>query len=108
MSRRCKLDSLRALAEDPRASEHERRLAAERVAAIEAKTATATIIDNEQYVECDDELMAAFGRAMARASTVRDSRYRAARIRAAEHRLGRDVAKQWREGRGLALPRPWR
>lgn len=104
MSRR-RLEALDALARDPGATEAERRLAADRAAAMRAQVGCS--IPDAQYVEveCDDELVAAVDRAMARAAGVHSRRYRDARIRAAEQRVGREAFKQWRDGRGPALRR---
>lgn len=102
-AQRRRLDALDALARDPGATEAERRLAAERAAAIrrEYGEQAAPYIETE----VNDELVAAFDRAMVRATKVRSPKYRAARIRAAEQRLGRETRKQWLDGRGPELRR---
>jgi hypothetical protein len=102
MTQRRRLDALEALSQDPGATEAERRLAAERLARL---CGAGPMPAPDTEIEFDDELIAAFDRAMARAANVRSSKHRAARIRAAEQRLGRQTAQQWRDGRGPALRR---
>lgn len=104
MSRQ-RIDRLRALANDPAATDAERALAREHIARSEA-TEPASAASEYHYVEVDDDLVAAMDRAMARAASVRHPGFRAARIRAAEHRLGRNAQKAWLDSRGQPLERP--
>lgn len=102
MNQRRRLDKLRALANDPAATDAERALAREHIARI---SDSIDAHDDERLVDVGDDLIAAMDRAMARAATVQSREFRLARVHAAERRLGRDVMQQWRSGRGSELKR---
>lgn len=102
MNRR-RLNKLRALANDPAATDAERALAREHIARIESAVGVDDVLADDCLIPVSDDLVAAMDRAMARAATVQSRAFRDARVRAAERRLGRRTMKQWRDGRGPAI-----
>src|ERR1041384_1119237 len=76
-AQRRRLDALEALARDPGATEAERQLAAEHLARYRRDHGSVGREEAHQYieVEVDDELVAAFDRAMARAAKVKSPKY---------------------------------
>lgn len=97
-----RLGRLRALANDPAATDAERALAREHIAKMGPAASTKAFDD--QPVDVSDELIAAMDRAMARVAGMRGRR-QTARIHAAEARLGLDAKKAWIDSRGLGLGR---
>ena len=99
-----RIGRLRALANDPAATDAERVLAREHIARVMGAPHRDSTSDDD-YTEVGDELVAAMDRAMSRIVGMRPGRFRDSRVRAAQHRLGRDATKAWLDSRGQPLPR---
>lgn len=97
-----RLGRLRALANDPAATDAERALAREHIARVMGSPHCDSVSDDD-YTEVGDELVAAMDRAMARLVGMPRGRFRDSRVRAAQHRLGRDATKAWLDSRGPGL-----